>query len=189
MCARDGGGWAVWIGQRCWPSPASLAKAGLAGRSLLVDPGTHTERVWAADLALRCPAVGAVVLDGAGLTMAESRRLHLSAGSPRDGAQPALGLVVRPGHEVKALSAARTRWMVCPALSDDQRPRWAVRLARWRGRAGEDGAGAVWASAEPALSWLVRYDHETGGVSVVPAVGGGCLPATDALEGRRARAG
>jgi hypothetical protein len=150
----DGGAaaerWVLWIGQRVWPYPQALLRGagvrerdGGAGeleledgggatdrrlleRSLFVDPPDAAGRLWAADAALRCPSVAAVVFDGKGLRMPASRRLQLAAES---GA--AVGLVARAADEVRELSAATTRWCVrrAPArdaaeFPGDDRPRW-----------------------------------------------------------------
>jgi hypothetical protein len=109
----------VWIGRLAaanWPNPLALiskqdSDRSLLERSLFVDPPDDAARVWAIDLALRSPAVAAVVADGCGLDMAQSRRLQLAAESGGS-----IGLLARPLHELRHLSAATTRWLVRPAI-------------------------------------------------------------------------
>lgn len=146
---------AVWIGRRCWPYPPALVWRGPSGTdrrllhaSLFVDPASRQERVWAIELAARCVGVGAVIADGSGLSMAETRRLQLaSTNTPL--------LVARPARESRELSAARTRWRVEPCAIDenesDRCQGWAVELMRCKGLRPE--------APEDARRWLVRRNH------------------------------
>jgi hypothetical protein len=134
---RDRAGRVLWIGRRVWPYPRALvgdlglrATDGglelarleaeerpadprrLLERSILVDVARPQQRVWALDLALRCPAVTAVVADASGLDMAATRRLQLAAE-----AGGGLGLLARPPREESELSVAATRWRVRRARS------------------------------------------------------------------------
>jgi len=123
----------VWIGRRCWPNPHAMIRARertLLQRSLLVDPPDGAGRLWAIDLALRSPAVAAVIADGSGLDMPQSRRLQLAAE-----AGAALALIARPSAERHQLSAATTRWLVQPApvAAPLRNPRWTVELLRCKG--------------------------------------------------------
>jgi hypothetical protein len=79
----------------------------LVGRSLFIDPPHGDERIWAIDLAMRCPAFAVVVADGSGLEMAHSRRLQLAAQEGRS-----LALLARPTRDEQCISAAATRWRV-----------------------------------------------------------------------------
>jgi protein ImuA len=120
-------GCVVWIGRRCWPYPRVLSSAGRR-RSIFVDPPDGASRLWAIDLAARCPGVTAVVADGSGLDMAATRRLQLAAE-----AGSALVLCARPPDEADRLSAAATRWRVRCAPSPGKAPRWIVELLRCKG--------------------------------------------------------
>jgi hypothetical protein len=134
---------AVWIGQRCWPNVPDQPP--LAGRFILLDVADPTQRVWAAQLALRCPAVACCVLDGQGLTMPMTRRLQIAASAGH-----ALALVARPGHEAAELSAAGTRWLVTPVPETDSAPRWTIELLRCKGmRPTSTGQRPRWV-VEPA---------------------------------------
>jgi protein ImuA len=131
----EGGGKAVvWIGRRCWPNPHAMIRDArertLLQRSLLVDPPDGAGRLWAIDLALRSPAIAAVIADGSGLDMPQSRRLQLAAE-----AGAALALIARPSAERHQLSAATTRWLVQPApvAAPLRNPRWTVHLLRCKG--------------------------------------------------------
>ncbi len=126
--------WVVWIGRRVWPHPRVLVRDEhgpdrlLLQQSLFVDPPDEAGRLWAIDLALRCPAVTAVVADGSRLRMGETRRVQLAAEQGRS-----LALLARPPWELKQLSAAVTRWHVLRAPSPDSGPRWMIELMRCKG--------------------------------------------------------
>ncbi len=162
--AGERAGLVVWIGERCHPSPPSMPRD-LLERSVFVSCGTRDERVWAIDLSLRCAGVCAVVADGSGLSMADSRRCQLAAAAGEAGGG-ALALLARPSRERAQLSAARTRWLVWPAPFDGRGPGWSVQLLRCKG---------VRPTPEDARHWVVRHDHATGDVHLVPesAAGGG----------------
>ena len=147
----------LWIGPRCWVYPPALVNrhhSTLLARSIFISPVTVPERMWAIDVALRSRGVSAVIADATGVRMPESRRFQLAAG-----AGGTLGLLVRPPREARELSAARTRWLVTPAPSPTTEPRWTVELLRCKG---------VRPAPEGARRWVVRQDHETGDVRLVP---------------------
>jgi len=143
-----------------------------------VDPCDEDQRLWAIDQSLRCPGVSAVLADASGLDMGGSRRLQLAAE-----AGGGLGLLARPPEEVKSLSAAATRWVVSPRVSETKRVSWKVELRRCK-------AGSLWSGArtgsvrEWTLEWTetrtggqVEAARETGGVRVAPDVASGPGPA------------
>jgi hypothetical protein len=111
----------------------------LLSRSLLVDPPTDEDRLWAIDLCLRSPAAAVVVADGGGLKLSHTRRLQLAAESGG-----ALSLLARPLHELATPSAASTRWRVqrlsSPSIS---RPQWRIELVRCKGVQRELGMDAT----------------------------------------------
>lgn len=97
----------LWIGRRVHPSPAALIGSGddprlLLERSLFIDADEPNSRVWAIDLALRCPAVATVIADGSGMSMSHSRRLQLAAQS---NGRWGIGLLARPPSELAGHSA------------------------------------------------------------------------------------
>lgn len=170
-CDASGCGRVVWVGRRCWPFPPALVVRDVNGvcdrrlleRSVFVDTGLMAERVWAVEQSARCVGVAAVVADGSGLGMADSRRLQIAAAG--GGAEKGRAvLLARPAWERAALSAARTRWRVCPdAGVGDAGPRqgWVVELLRCKGvgaglQGGLNGGGV--------RRWAVRRDHATGHV-------------------------
>lgn len=151
-----GGRSVLWIGRRCWPHPHALALRGsevagdaLLRRSVFVDPPSRAELIWSADAALRRSAV--VIADGAGLAMAESRRLQLAA---KDAGE--LALVARPRRDRIRISAARTRWLVTPSASESLEQTWTVELLRCKG---------VQPEIEGARRWLAQRDHATGAIT------------------------
>ena len=160
----------VWIGRRCWPHAAALRNVETSKRQnvktnetrsvfhfdvstfrlfdvcLFIDPPDDAARLWAIDLALRSPAVAAVIADGSNLDMAHTRRLQLAAESPGSGA---IGLFARPMWELDELSAARTRWHVSSSLDFstfrffDVSSRWRIELLRCKGMRPAAGRAIV----------------------------------------------
>ncbi|MEC9372403.1 MAG: hypothetical protein VYC34_01100, partial [Planctomycetota bacterium] len=124
--------------------------------SIFVDAATDAERVWAADMALRCRAAGVVVMDATRLDMAASRRLLLAAQCGG-----AIGLLARPPDEMNRLSAARTRWVVRSAPSPSDGVRWTLELIRCRDAGFTPGR---------AKALTLERSHETGHVGVVADV-------------------
>lgn len=147
----------LWIGARCrpfWPMLARLSdmdqSCDLVHQSIFVSAQDSAERVWATDLALRCPAVAAVIVDAGGFKRAETRRLQLAA---ENGS--ALALLVRPPNEQRELTTASTRWFVAHQPSSTRNPQWTVRLLRCKG---------VRPTVETAHAWLLEWAHEAGAV-------------------------
>lgn len=151
--ARDGGH-VAWIGRRTWPYLHPLGARGgtLLERSILLDPPTPAARDSAAELALRCPAVAAVVTDGTRMGMAASRRLQLAAAGGK-----AVALLARPAGELGELSAASGRWTVRHAPG--QGPRWTIELLRCKG---------VRPLSEVPRLFTVEWDHAQGALAAVP---------------------
>ncbi len=145
--SMDGGrAGVVWIGRRCWPFLQGLSpddRRVLLHRSIFIDPTDDMSRLWALDLAARCPAVAAVVADGSRLDMAATRRLQLAAE-----AGSALVLCARPPEEIDHLSAATTRWRVRCVSSADKIPRWNVELLRCKGMQPDGQWTVEWRSAQ-----------------------------------------
>jgi hypothetical protein len=145
----------VWIGRRVWPQPNVLVRQSqddrrdVLRRSLLIDPRSLDDRMWAVDLCLRSNAVSAVVADVSGMSMAQSRRLQLAAESGR-----ALALFARPWNERKEHSAAARRWRIEPTPSPNASPRWRVELVRCKGV--QQGY-----SMDAHTTLIVEHDHAT----------------------------
>jgi hypothetical protein len=149
-------GGVVWIGRRIWPHGRWLIRGRgqhgddrrLLERSLLVDPPQQDRRLWAIDLAARCPGVVAVIADGSGLDMAGTRRLQLAAE-----AGGALLLLIRPPWEIQRRSAAATRWRVRCVYSSSAAPRWEIQLVRCKAvqeyPIGRSAAVSDWAQGQP----------------------------------------
>lgn len=149
----------VWIGRRCWPYVPCLDGDGrLLRESIFIDPPDDASRLWAIDLAARCPAAAAVVADGSRLDMAATRRLQLAAE-----AGSALVLCARPPRELKHLSAASTRWLVRSALSTSRNPRWVIEPLRCKGMMQV-------LSAPSGRRWTVEWKCAQGSVAVHAAL-------------------
>lgn len=162
-------GLVVWIGKKVWPQPWLLAQradeaaderasGGLLERSVLVDPPNGDDRLWAIDVCLRSSAVGVVIADASGMTMAHSRRLQLAAE-----AGDALALLARPGRELAVASAAAMRWRVEPLISPTLQPRWQIELIRCKAGQGLSGKDA-------ATSLVLEHDGATGDLRVPAAL-------------------
>lgn len=159
----------VWIGERCRPYPPATARwlgAAAASRCVFVRAASVDERVWAMDLALRSEAVTAVIADAHGVRMPESRRLQLAAAGTRESGTRPIALLVRPAQEQSELSAARTRWLVSPRVSESVS--WTLELLRCKG---------VRPIGEEARRWAVQMNHEAGDVRVVAAARDSVAPA------------
>lgn len=163
----------VWIGSMVWPYPAALGGGGssLLSRCLFVRARTAAERLSAAVLVLRSPAVAAVVADGSGFDLTASRRLQLAAE-----AGSALCLAARPWWEGDCLSAAQTRWRVRPAPSSARAQRWIVELLRCK------GVQPIFSEAPPF--WSLERDHATRDVGMAADMGDGSRSAS-AAAGRQ----
>ena len=195
-------GQVLWIGRAVWPYPHVLVgERGelLLRQSIFVDPPDAASRLWAVELALRCPSVNAVVADGRGLAMAETRRIQLAARSralrPRvssgggGGSGTALApltLVARPSWERRELSAAAFRWRVSTAPSTGG-PRFELELMRCKGRVGVEGAaegkrgpggGSVGANAVGRI-WSLEWDGAKNRIDPFPVLVGRSSAAED----------
>lgn len=153
--------WTLWIGPQCFPYPHVLTRhhgtdRRLLDRSIFVRAQNMTERLWATELALRCRAVGTVVVDACQFSMPATRRIQLLAR-----AHGCVVLAARPSHECGELSAAHSRWRVQWAMSEGSfaMPRWRVELLRCKGTRVEDRPG-----------WLLEQDRATGAIGVSAAL-------------------
>ncbi len=151
--AQSKGRLTVWIGRRIWPYPLVLDRAGLLGGSLFVDATDTNQRLWAAELALRCSAVASVIADGSGFLMPATRRLQLA--SRESGA---LMLLARPSCDERQLSAAGARWRVAVvhAPGEEASPQWKIELLRCKGV--RPASIASHGQSHPA--WKLRWDAE-----------------------------
>jgi len=121
-----------------------------AGRTLIGRVDSMAELLWAAEEAIACRAVAAVVVEVLGMPKAldftVSRRLSLRAASGGTSI-----LLIRYGREREA-SAARLRWHVGPARSQPPpfdarapgRGRWQVELEKGQLEPGRNAAGTAW---------------------------------------------
>ncbi len=133
-----------WIGRRVWPSRAALEAAGVLARSVFIDAPRVNERLWACETLLRCGAPIVVVLDGSGMDLTMTRRVQLAANNGAGGAG-GLALSLRPARELQTPSAAATRWLITPRVTDMAHPRWSVELVRCKGPQPTTGAPRRWA--------------------------------------------
>lgn len=150
----------LWVGLRSRPFPAFLSVcSGLLDRTVFVACASVHERLWVMDVALRSKVAVAVVGDGHGLRLAQSRRLQLAAQAGRG-----VCLLLRPAWEMPELSAATTRWGVRAAPSSTFRPRWTVSRLR-----DKHHLGATDDEREATVEW----DHEKSCLRLLPVLADG----------------
>jgi len=187
----------LWIGEHCWPGIWSLYNSGnadkpgsLLGRSTFVRTprslrrdDERAARLWAAEICLRAGAV--VITDGSGFDRADTQRLQLAA---RHGHRPCIS--VRPPRERAQLSAATTRWSLCPAHTENQDASvWKLKLLRLKGAPPAP-------CFQPDQEWMLLYEHLTQSPAIPlrffpvvrcrfgaahPAQGAGATPLANAI--------
>jgi protein ImuA len=151
----------LWIAPDPDAYPPGLARLGLSARSLVLVRATKpTDALWAAEEALRCPAIAATLLIGPTPDLTAARRLQLAAETGGG-----IGLLLRSDSEDAGPTAALTRWRLTALPADTTPhhlgdPEWQVSLLRARGgRPGE---------------WAMRWDAALGRLEVAgeaPAAG------------------
>ncbi|MGA8705765.1 MAG: translesion DNA synthesis-associated protein ImuA [Steroidobacteraceae bacterium] len=100
----------AWIAPPHHPYAPALAQHGIPlGRVLVVQTQGVQESLWAAEQALRCPAVGAVLSWPAVITDKNVRRLQLAAE-----AGSSLGILYRPAEAAREPSPAAIRLRLQP---------------------------------------------------------------------------
>jgi protein ImuA len=138
---------AVWIGRDIWPTPYLLeqtmqyyassqdihenshgAAKTLLPHCLFIDPPNEKLKLWAIELALRSPAVAAVVADCKRMRFSTSRKFALAARK-----SGALGLLIRDKKALSAPSAAFSRWHIEPLPSASSSPCFKLQLLKCKG--------------------------------------------------------
>lgn len=166
----------LWIGRECWPTPHVVAHAlqheatpeSFLSNAVFLDPPSIQMRLWAIELALRSPAVAAVIAPLQKLSFALTRRFALAA---RDGG--GMGFFMRPYKELAVRSAALSRWRVLSVVSEGIEPRWSISLCRFRNREMEK------------VEWIVEGLYEEGkalSLHLLPPVVKRSAPAATVLK-------
>lgn len=171
--------WTVWITADRAPYAPSFRygdanDSRLLRRTLFVTARDGPARQWATDMALRCPAVHAVIADGGGFNRAATRRLHLLARS-----QEKWAWLIRPPSERGVLSAALTRWEVCwssdaPGKHGSVMPGWRLSLLRCKG-----------VPTETFPTWELEWDHAKGALHLSSALAGASGDASSSAKSLR----
>jgi len=105
--------WLVWIAPPHLPYAPALAAQGIRMENVLViDEASPSQRLWAAEQALRSGTCAAVMAWFESLEIAPLRRLQLAA--ERGGC---VGVLFRPLHAIRQSSPATLRLQVAPAAS------------------------------------------------------------------------
>ena len=129
--------------------PPGAAALGIdLARTLVVRPRMRQKALLAISQALRCPAVGAVIVHFEQLPAVDFRRLQLAA-ETGGGA----GFLLRPLTALRTPSFAAVRLVIAPVVSVQEQRVVQVEVVRLRG--GKSGQ-----------SFLLEIDHETGHVSI-----------------------
>ena len=129
-------------------------------RLLMVTARRDEDLFWAMEEGLRCPGIAAVVGETRSADPTAGRRLSLAA---EKSGVPALLLRLQPAPPQ---SVCVTRWRVTSAPSHSTPGLADVGAARWRVQLRRNRFGA--AAAVEIPSWLVEWNDETHGLSVVP---------------------
>lgn len=126
----------LWVGRSFRSCRAftrfALPEVGVPRESstLWVVAGDLDQRLWAIEHGARCPAVGAVVADGRGLTVNQTRRVQLAAEASPTGC---VVVLLREAKELRQPSAARLRGVLEPTPGPDESIRWNAQLLRRKG--------------------------------------------------------
>lgn len=103
----------LWIAPDAGPYAPALPGLGLdPAQVTTVRARRPADALWALEEGVRCPALAAVLAEGAAPDFAQSRRLQLAAAE--SGVTP---LLLQPAHDPLPASAAVTRWRVAAAPS------------------------------------------------------------------------
>lgn len=153
----------LWIGRRVHPYLRALIRVSADGqcdrtlldRSLLVDPRSEAERLWALELCLRSEAVSTVIADGSGFGLRELRRLQLAAE-----AGGGLVLLARSARDLARPTCAATTWRVRHVRTEGAQPRVRVELVRCKGVQRWSARNAV------SNAFLLEWNRETGSLRV-----------------------
>ncbi len=129
-------------------------------RLLVVTVKRDEDLFWAMEEGLRCPGMAAVLGETRSADPTAGRRLSLAA---EKSGVPALLLRPQPAPPQ---SVCVTRWRVASAPSLSTPGLADIGAARWRVQLRRNRFGAATAVEIP--SWLVEWNDETHGLSVVP---------------------
>ncbi len=149
----------LWIAPDEGPYAPALPGFGLdPSQVTVVHARRPADALWALEEGVRCPALAAVLAEGAEPDFAQSRRLQLAANE--SGVTP---LLLQPARDPLPASAAVTRWRVAaaPSVPDGHDGETAgdtigetVGSARWR-------LDLVRARGGRPRRWLIEWNHET----------------------------
>lgn len=130
-----GGGACLWISTSSMLFPPSLATFGVQpDRVVFVEVAREQDVLWAAEEALKCSSLAAVVAELRDMDFAQSRRLQLAVEKSR-----VTGLMLRSCPRIIGATACTARWRIAPLPSLPENglpgvgfPRWEVELLKVR---------------------------------------------------------
>ncbi|MGV3761431.1 ImuA family protein [Parapedobacter sp.] len=130
-----GDGVCLWISASRMLFPPSLGTFGVRpDRIVFVDGARERDVLWAAEEALKCSGLSAVVAELQEMDFAQSRRLQLAVEKSR-----VTGLMLRNNPRIVGATACAARWRIAPlpSLLEDGLPgvgfpRWEVELLKVR---------------------------------------------------------
>lgn len=132
----------VWISSSGLVYPPALKAVGLLPHQVIfIQPRKEKELLWAAEEALKCKGLSAVVCETTSLDFTTSRRLQLAVES-----SGVTGFMLRSHSKIMHSTACVTRWRIVPLASTNEEgmpgvgfPRWQVELLKVR-----NGQPGVW---------------------------------------------
>lgn len=153
------GGVCVWISTSRMLFPPSLRTFGVQpDHVVFVEVARERDVLWAAEEALKCSGLSAVVAELQDMDFVQSRRLQLAVEKSR-----VTGLVLRSSPRIVGATACAARWRVAPVPSLPEGglpgvgfPRWEVELLKVRN--GNPGCWQLeWAQGRfVPIGWPMR---------------------------------
>ncbi len=117
----------LWIGVCRTLFPPALKAFGIdPERIIFIDPIYEKEVIWAAEEALKCKNVTAVIAELREINFAQSRRLQLCVEKSR-----VTGFILRKDPRKISTTACVARWKVSPLASEPEQGMPGVGLPRW----------------------------------------------------------
>lgn len=151
---------AALVSRSLFLDPQERAMPGDGCRGVSADSLRVSPTVWAIEQAIRHQAFAAIVADGRGMSMADSRRLQVAMSAR---SLPMLVLLLREPREAGVRSVASFRWRVESCVrpaADEPEGAWCLRLVRGRTGLPVDARRRI--EGDGGLATLVEVDPWRG---------------------------